>query len=452
MKRILVLGLVLVLAIGSVYGADKVKVRWFVGLGAGSDEPVIPAQKKVVADFNKSQDKIELVLEIVSNNQATNTLATEIAAGNAPDIVGPVGVQGRDGFKGAWADLDPLVKKFKYDLTQFDAEMVKFYRDPKDGLIGLPFAIYPSFIYVNKELFKEAGLPLPPQKYGAPYIDEKGNKKVWDMNTLREISMKLTVDANGNDATSPKFDPTKIVQFGFGEQFADLRAGVTGFGAGNFFNGKDTKNAVIPAAWVEGWKWLHKAMWVDHFVPNASYGNSDQLGKGNWFESQKVAMVHTHLWYAGYANLKFDWDTAAMPSYKGKVTAKMHADTFEITKYSKNKDAAFTALTYLLGPGSSELLQVYGGMPARKALQPEFLASFAKAKFPGKKINWQVVSDSAKYADTPNHQAWMPSYQESSTRLSQLWDKLNNEAVVDVDAEAAKLKADLTKIFQAAKN
>jgi ABC-type glycerol-3-phosphate transport system substrate-binding protein len=37
-----------------------------------------------------SQDEFELVLEIVDNDVAYDTLATQIAAGNAPDIVGPL--------------------------------------------------------------------------------------------------------------------------------------------------------------------------------------------------------------------------------------------------------------------------------------------------------------------------------------------------------------------------
>ena len=33
--------------------------------------------------------------------------------------------------------------------------------------------------------------------------------------------MKLTVDENGNDATSADFDPANIVQWGFDAQFMD---------------------------------------------------------------------------------------------------------------------------------------------------------------------------------------------------------------------------------------
>lgn len=161
--------------------SDRVKIRWFVGLGAGSDEPTYAPQKAVVDKFNASQDEIELVLEIVDNDQAFQTLATQISGGNAPDVVGPVGIRGRDSFKGAWLDLDPLVKKYGFNLSQFDESMVEFYRDPDDGLIGLPFGIYPSYLYCNKELFEEAGIPLPPKNYGDKYVDENGKEWTWAM-------------------------------------------------------------------------------------------------------------------------------------------------------------------------------------------------------------------------------------------------------------------------------
>jgi len=64
---------------------DKVTVRWFIGLGAGGQPEQEQAQRDVVEAFNSSQDEIELVIEIVENDVAYETLATQIASGNAPD-------------------------------------------------------------------------------------------------------------------------------------------------------------------------------------------------------------------------------------------------------------------------------------------------------------------------------------------------------------------------------
>ena len=456
MKKGLKLVCLMLLAASMLFtGCEKkptrTQVRWFVGLGAGSDEPTFAPQKAVVDAFNASQDEIELVLEIVDNDQAFQTLATQISGGNAPDIVGPVGIRGRDSFKGAWLDLQPLVDKHGLDLSQFDKSMVDFYRDEKDGLIGLPFGVYPSYLYVNKELFEEAGIPLPPKNYGEKYVDENGKEWTWDYDCLEMIGKKLTVDANGNDATSPAFDPENIVQWGFGIVWGDARGYGTLFEPNNLV-AEDGKTAQIPSAWLDAWKWTYDGMWNSHFIPNGPYGSSDILSAGSWGESGKIGMFQCHLWYSGYAVMDYDWDVYPMPSYKGRTTAKMHADTFEIPKGSKNPDAAFKALSYLVTTAADDLLNIYGGMPAQTTKQKAFLDNFFKTRYPHVTVNTDIIIDSVQYADNPNHEAWMPSFQETSTAYTEFWDNLTNNPGLDLDAEAAELKVKLQEIYNNAKD
>jgi hypothetical protein len=66
----------------------KVTIRWFVGLGTGSDPEQMPQEEEIVKRFNASQDRIELVVESVENSQAPDQLKTQVAAGNPPDIIG----------------------------------------------------------------------------------------------------------------------------------------------------------------------------------------------------------------------------------------------------------------------------------------------------------------------------------------------------------------------------
>lgn len=432
----------------------RTRVRWFVGLGAGSDEPTFAPQQAVVDEFNASQDKIELVLEIVDNDVAYDTLATQIAAGNAPDIVGPVGIRGRDSFKGAWLDLDPMIAKYNYDLSDFDPALVDFYRVQEEGQLGIPFAIFPSFIIYNVDLFDEAGLAYPPTEHGAPYIDADGNEMPWDMDTLRELGMFLSVDANGNDATSEDFDPENIVQFGFMNQWTDPRGIGTFFGSGSLV-ADDGKTAQIPAAWNTAWAWTYNGWWQDYFIPNGPYGGADFLqGPGGPFSSGNLAMIHMHMWYVApwaLGDVPFDWQLAATPSYNGEITAKMHADTFGILKGSKNPDAAFEVLTYMLSTETaSKLLNIYGGMPARLSMQDNYFDTYGADNFPGEDINWDVVVDAMAYADNPNHESWMPSFQETTDAYNEFWNKLANTSGLDYQAEVATLKTTLQRIFDAA--
>jgi len=435
--------------------ATKVRVRWFVGLGIGSDEPTFAPQQAVVDEFNASQDKYELVLEIVDNEVAYDTLATQIAAGNAPDIVGPVGIRGRDSFFGAWLDLQPFIDKYNYDLSDFDPALVDFYMVQEEGQLGLPFGIFPSFMIYNFDLFDEAGLNYPPANYGEKYVWPDGTEAEWNMDALRELAMVLTVDANGNDATSPDFDTENIVQFGFMNQWTDPRGIGTFFGPGSFLADDDV-TAQIPEPWQAAWKWTYDGWWNDWFIPNGPYGGADFLqGPGGPFSGGNLAMVHLHMWYvapwSGLADVSWDWNLGATPSYNGLITSKMHADTFCIPKGSKNPEAAFEVMTYLLSAEVAQnLLTIYGSMPARLSLQDAYFDNYAEANFPGKDINWDVVVASMAYADNPNHESWMPSFLETTDRYNEFWNYLANTPGLDVDAEIDALRDALQAIFDAA--
>lgn len=369
-----------------------------------------------------------------------------------PDIVGPVGIRGRDFFRGAWLDLGELIEANNYDLSDFDPNLVQFYVDKQEGQLGLPFAIFPSFLSVNLELFDEAGIPYPPQEYGAPYIDADGNEREWNIETLTEIARLLTVDANGNDATSPDFDPQNIVQWGYGNQWTDFRGAATLFGAGALVD--DAGNAQVPDHWREAAKWYQDGMWTDYFYPSGPYGESEILGGGNWFESGNMAMAHTHLWYQGccMGNADFAWDTAAMPAYNGTPTAKMHADTFAIMKGTQHPEETFVVLDYFLGEKAEEMTQMYGGMPARLSLQDAYFDTFAGNVPGGDAVNWQVVVDSMAYADNPNHESYMPSPQEANERYNEFWTLVGEDPALDVDAAIDDLIVDLQAIYDAAGN
>ena len=147
--------------------------------------------------FNESQDKITLSLEIYQNTTAYDILSTQIAAGDPPDIIGPVGFRGFYSYGDQLLDLQPFIDKNDYDVSGIDPKILAAYKEGFGGQVGIPFAIYPSFIYYNKDLFKEAGVPEPPHKVGEQY-----DGKDWTWETLTELAKKLTVDKAGNDATS----------------------------------------------------------------------------------------------------------------------------------------------------------------------------------------------------------------------------------------------------------
>ncbi len=447
------------LTVGVAAAQDApVPIRWFVGLGAGTDAPTIAAQEAVVAEFNEMQDEIELSIEVVDNAQAYDVLGTQIAAGNAPDIVGPMGTRGRESFPGAWLDLSPLMEAVDYDLSDFDPALVEFYNFGEQGQLGIPFAVFPYFTMYNKDLFDEADLPYPPANYGEPYIDADGNEHEWNTETVAELARILTVDANGNDATMEGFDAENIVQWGFGISHTDVRGRDTLFGAGNFVDADG--NAIIPDAWRAAENWIHDASYGDQpFYPSGAYAGSDLLAGGNWFGSGNVAMVPIHLWYMGWGtgDLDADWDLAPIPAHEGVTTAKLHADTFGIMATTQHPEEAFTVLTYLLGERADDMSQIYNGMPARLSLQGDFFERYAanlSSQYPDTNfdINWDVAVQSLSYPDVPNHEDSMPAFLETTARYVEYTQVVDNNADADVDAQLDALLADLEAIYAAAAN
>jgi multiple sugar transport system substrate-binding protein len=419
------------------------QVTWFIGLGAGSNADVVPLEKDWVDNFNKSQKEACVLMDVVYNTgqNSYDALRAMIAGGNAPDIVGPVGKAGRASFQGGWADIEPLAKAAGFDLSAYDPKLLEFTKD-EGTLVGIPFALFPSFIFYNKALFDEAQLPYPPHKVG-----EKYDGKDWNLETFQDLAMKLTVDKNGNDATSTDFDPANVVQFGFYDQWTDARGVGALFGGGIPYDAA-TNKAVIPDSYKEAWKWYYDGIWKYHFMPTADYYNSDQFNKGNVFASGNLAMSRVHTWYTCcFDNSKISWDIAVMPEINGKITAKLHGDTFAILKDSKNQDIAFKVLSQMVV--SNELAVIYGGLPAVESQRQAFFDAKNKAAAPNV-IDWNVALEMLNYPDLPNHEAWLPNLAKANTLLGDFRTAMDQTPDMNLDDAIAKLQSDLQAAYDEA--
>lgn len=430
-------------------------IRWFVGLGTGERPNHIEVEQAVVDKFNAAHDPdspdyegnsdIVLSLEIYRNAVAYDTLATQIATGNAPDIIGPIGVRALQSFGDQLLDLSGYITSSGVDLSEIPEGLLDVYNvDSKQ--IGIPMAVYPSFFYYNKKLFDEADLPYPPHKVGEQY---QGKDWTWD--TVAEVAKKLTVDANGNDATSANFDPDNITQYGLDSQWTenDARAWSTVFGGSGSAVADDGTSAQWPDNWRQGLEFYYDGIWNGHFIP--AKPAVDGMAGGNSFQSGQVAMDVVHLWYtccvypAEGTPPVTDWDIAVLPEGPdGKVTSKLHADTIGILGSSHHPDEAFEVLSYL--SSSPELTQIWGAMPARASQQDAFFASLDD-RFKPLKVDWQVARDMLLVPDVPSHEAFMPNFQRADAANKALGSKLWTTEGLDVNAEIDGLVEELNGIF-----
>ena len=299
---------------------EPVEIRWFCCLGAGDNaETQVPTEERIVEEFNASHDNIELVLEVVDYDSAFDAMSVQVAGGNAPDIVGPVGVSGAEAFHGQWLDLTDLIESTGYDLSQFPEAAVDFYNIGGEGQIGIPFATYPSVVYYQRDMFDEAGLEYPPQVNGDPYVLD-GEEVEWNFDTFKEVAKRLTVDVNGNDATSADFDPESIEQYGYDPIFQDLRAIGSYFGSGALV-ADDGATAQVPDPWREAWIWHYENIWTDNVTMNAALRDAPEFGNENPFNAGRAAMAMSHLWYTCCVSpvdeagdpIDPNWDVAVIP-------------------------------------------------------------------------------------------------------------------------------------------
>jgi multiple sugar transport system substrate-binding protein len=441
---------------GGLTSDGRPLIRWFVGLGTGERPNHIEVEQAVVDKFNAAHDPespdyvegnsdIVLSLEIYRNAVAYDTLATQIATGNAPDIIGPIGVRALQSFGDQLLDLSDYIQSSGVDLSEIPEGLLDVYNvDGKQ--IGIPMAVYPSFFYYNKKLFDEADLPYPPHKVGEQY-----QGKDWNWDTVADLAKKLTVDANGNDASSASFDAANVTQYGLDAQWTenDARAWSTIFGGSGSAVSDDGTTAQWPDNWRQGLQFYYDGIWNGHFIP--AKPAVDGMAGGNSFQSGQVAMDVVHLWYtccvypAEGTPPVTDWDIAVLPQGPdGKVTSKLHADTIGILSTSHHPDEAFEVLSYL--SSSPELTQIWGAMPARASQQDAFFTSLDD-RFKPLKVDWQVARDMLLYPDVPSHEAFMPNFQRADAADKALGSKLWTTEGLDVNTEIDGLVEELNGIF-----
>lgn len=404
---------------------DKKKVMIFVGFGTGTDPDQVAAQDELAARFNESHDDIEVEFLIVPVEEARERFLAMVSGGNAPQLVGPHGISTIANFKELWEDVTPYIEAENYDMSDFYGPATTLNKYP-DLNAGLPLGLYPSFIFYNKDAFDAAGLSYPPSDY---------SDTSWDIDTLRDMALQLTVDENGNTpAMGDAFDPGAIKQWGYADTWTDFRGQLTMFGAPDVGRPttEDYKTAVVNSdEWLYGAQWIHDGVFKDHFIPDAAGQGAIDAETGDPFGGGHVAIWNSHTWYMseGLNDLPFEYDVAPLFfNQNGERISRIHADLFTMPKNAENKDAAWEVMKWLVAPEQIvDVCKVYGCLPARQSSQEDYLA-YLQERYPG--INYDVIFDAIDYLDDPNHESWVPEWGKVNDALN------NTQSIIYTDAEA----------------
>ncbi len=189
-----------------------------------------------------------------------------------------------------------------------------------DVQYGVPLDINMHALYYNKDLFKKAGIEKAPT-----------NKE-----ELIAAAQKLTVDANGKNATESGFDAANIKQFGFGflqnhHAFYQAFALMNQQGY-NPFTADMSKVSLDSTKTSAAFQFLEDLVYKYKVTPAGEKSPIDD------FKAGTVAMVVDGNWQLSGVNsaAKFDWDTAAYPQIFGE---KAVWGASELLAIPKNKDA-----------------------------------------------------------------------------------------------------------------
>ncbi len=420
---------------------EKVKVVIFVGMGTGTDPDQVDAQNKLAERFNSNHDTIEIEFLIVPHEEYATRYLAMLSGGNAPQLVGPNGISTVAQFFDTWEDITPYIEAENYDLSDFYGPAVTLNQYP-DKNTGLPLGLYPSFIFYNKDLFDAAGLDYPTHDY---------TDKSWTMDKLREVAMKLTLDKNGNDATSPDFDPANIVQYGYDDSWDSLRGISAIWDAPNVGRPTtaDYKTAVANSPeWVDGLQWMMDGVWKDHFIANLEAQQARETAGTDPFGGGQTAMFYSHTWFMaeGLVDLPFGYDFAPLPfNHRGTRVARIDADNFTIPKDAQHKQEAWEVMKWLVAPEQIvDVCRIYGCIPARKSVEEAYRQDLAE-HYPGTDLD--VVFTAIDYLDNPNNEAWIPEWGKIEDTLNNVQGLMYSGEEKDAQKALDTANAEVQKIL-----
>ena len=377
--------------------SGKRKVVYFIGYGTGTSPNQVEGQNALIKKFNDSHTDAEVELMVVPHEEAAQRFSAMVAGGNAPEVIGAIGFAdiGILSDTGVIQDLGPFVEKSKFNTDIYYGPVVNIMKTffPAGKQNALPFGIYPAMVFYNKDAYDAAGLAYPPHAYG---------DTSWTYDKIRENGLKLTLDKNGNDATSPDFDPTQISQWGFDDSWISGRNYLLPWGSPTLgaVTTPDMKTAIVNQKdWVKGLQWLSDGIWKDHFIPDAAgqatYG---AVGNGDPFSTGMVAQFLTHTWYMpeGLVGINFKYDIAPVPvAPTGKQIVRADVDGFAMVKGSDQQDAAWEFMTWLVQPEQIvDVCLVYGCLPPIKAVESKF-RGIMEGKWPG--LDYDVIYKGLEY-------------------------------------------------------
>lgn len=312
--------------------------------GSWDDENGNRRHLAALEDFFTEHPNIEVEIQPNPGGDWHTRILTLIAAGELPDVYMadssfvPLYVE-----SGGLVNLRPFIEDPE---VGFDPDELFFQGVFENGFYqGEPYVLAKDYstvaVYANRSLFEAAGIPLP----------EAG----WTYDDLLDVAMQLTVDANGNNAASPDFDPSDIVQYGMDHRgawwrsfqtviysFSSRTISADGTTLDGYLNSPETIAAL---------EWVRDAVHVHHVAPTANWIQGLPGGVMPMFLDGQIAMVFgMGPWFLGMLEEQPGFEYAILPMPYGPTGEKAGAVCwagFGMSPTTQNPDEAWLLLRAL---------------------------------------------------------------------------------------------------------
>jgi len=280
-------------------GTGGTHISFWNGL-TGSDGVTL---NEMLAEFAAENPDVSVTVEMIAWATLYQKLQTAFVAGTQPDVIllhaseipqfGSYGVLRDLGDQytsgGGWLPDDDISET---TMSGMFWEGVNY---------GIPLDNHGRGLWINIDMFEAAGLSTDPADAPTTY-------EGWV-----ELFQKLTLDANGNNALSPDFDPENVVQWGYtvGE-WPNVNFIAALYQHGGSFLSEDGKTVTVNSE--AGMTALQQAVDLVYKYhvspPSAGFDTWQAFGAGT------VAVLPTGTWYRNQSLLQTDINSKAWPNWQ----------------------------------------------------------------------------------------------------------------------------------------
>jgi multiple sugar transport system substrate-binding protein len=307
----------------------------------------------IIAGFEKKYPNIKIKVQTASYNDYFTKLQTQLASGQAPDTF----ELNYENFvtyasSGQLLNLSKIAKQDKFFKAGVYYPRAYQAFQLKKTQYGLPETFSVVLLFYNKDLFRQAGVPLP--------------TKTWKWADELAAAKRLT---NSNKGVFGDFQPVQFWEF----------YKVLAQNGGTFFNAAKTKATFNSTAGIAALDWLLTKTRVGVMPTKGQMGGRDD---GAMFKAGTLAMWHTGIWM--FADLKaapFGWDVIVEPGNARKAH-HFFSNAVVASARTKHPREAWTWLRYFTSNGKAARIRVGNSWELPAVKNPAYFALYLKQSPP----------------------------------------------------------------------